>query len=413
MHGRGYVNEGDKIAANYIAGEFNRLNLEHFHSLNHSPSGSGNTYFQDFMIPVNTFPGKWGIGYRKPGSRADTSWFIPGSVALVNPASPSITLTKSKFIWLDSSIIYSQKKTRAFIKNRFENKVIVIDEKGVLDPGKQKFINAAKENPFGAKCMLVFNNRKLTWDAARELKTFPSFEILVPDSANAALHKSLDAAGDLYYQVESKFRQDYKTQNVIAWIKGTLYPDSFIVFTAHYDHLGQMGKDIYFPGANDNASGCAMLLNLAKYYSARPAECSIAFMAFGAEEAGLLGSGYYVDHPVFPLERIKFLLNLDLLGTGDEGITVVNGTIYKTEFDELLNLNAQKHHLPLIKPRGKAANSDHYFFSEKGVKSFFIYTLGGIKAYHDIYDRPETLPLSKFEDVFRLLTDFTNYLQKN
>jgi Zn-dependent M28 family amino/carboxypeptidase len=134
-------------------------------------------------------------------------------------------------------------------------------------------------------------------------------------------------------------------------------------------------------------------------------------MAFGAEEVGLIGSKYYVEHPLFPLSKIKFLINLDIVGTGDEGITVVNATEHKKEFEQLLKINEEKKLFPQIKPRGKFANSDHYFFSEKGVKSFFIYTMGGIKAYHDIYDKPQTLPLTKFEELYHLLLQFTDYLQ--
>ena len=59
-----------------------------------------------------------------------------------------------------------------------------------------------------------------------------------------------------------------------------------------------------------------------------------------------------------------------------------------------------------VKKRGKAAISDHYPFSEAGVPCFYIYTMGGIQAYHDVYDVAETLPLTEFEDIFRLLTDF-------
>ncbi|MBI3500875.1 MAG: M28 family peptidase [Bacteroidetes bacterium] len=213
-------------------------------------------------------------------------------------------------------------------------------------------------------------------------------------------------------EVEIKYFSDYQTQNILSYIKGSQYPDSFIVFSAHYDHLGQKGKDVYFPGANDNASGCAMLLNLAKYYSQHPPKYSVAFMSFGGEEVGLLGSKYYVEHPLFPLKQIKFLVNMDIMGTGDEGIKVVNATEHKKEFDELVKINTAKNLLPVVSPRGKAANSDHYFFEEAGVKTFFIYTLGGIKAYHDIYDRPETLPLTKFEEVYKLLLDFTSYLQQ-
>ena len=98
-------------------------------------------------------------------------------------------------------------------------------------------------------------------------------------------------------------------------------------------------------------------------------------------------------------------------GTGDEGIKVVNATEHKKEFDELIKINEEKKYLPGIQPRGKAPISDHYFFEEAGVKTFYIYTLGGIKAYHDIYDRPETLPLTKFEELYKLVIDFTNGLQ--
>ncbi len=219
-------------------------------------------------------------------------------------------------------------------------------------------------------------------------------------------------------EVDAKYHSDYQTQNILGYIKGTQHPDSFIVFSAHYDHLGMRGKDVYFPGANDNASGCAMLLTLAKYYAkqALPLEgggggglkYSIAFMAFGGEEIGLLGSKYYVEHPIFPLKQIKFLINMDIMGTGDEGIKVVNATEHKKEFETLVKINEEKKLLPSVQPRGKAKNSDHYFFEEAGVKTFFIYTLGGIKAYHDIYDKPETLPLTKFEETFELLTEFVN-----
>jgi hypothetical protein len=85
---------------------------------------------------------------------------------------------------------------------------------------------------------------------------------------------------------------------------------------------------------------------------------------------------------------------------------VVNATLNPAEFSLLEDINKRKNYLPVIKKRGPAANSDHYFFAEKDVPAFFFYTLGGIAAYHDIYDRPKTLPLTKFREVFMLITDF-------
>ena len=98
------------------------------------------------------------------------------------------------------------------------------------------------------------------------------------------------------------------------------------------------------------------------------------------------------------------------MGTGDEGMMVVNGAIHTKEFDLLLHFNEENKLLPAIKKRGKAANSDHYFFSQKGVPSFFFYTLGGINAYHDIYDIPSTLPLTKYKEVFELINGFIKLL---
>jgi len=147
-------------------------------------------------------------------------------------------------------------------------------------------------------------------------------------------------------------------------------------------------------------------LNLAKYYKTHPSKYSVAFIFFSGEEAGLLGSRYYSEHPVFPLSKIKFLTNLDLLGTGDDGIMVVNATVFKSQFEKLKQINDSKNYVKQIKQRGKAANSDHYWFTEKGIPSFFIYTMGGIQAYHDIYDVEKTLPLTKYMEVCKLLMEF-------
>jgi len=87
-------------------------------------------------------------------------------------------------------------------------------------------------------------------------------------------------------------------------------------------------------------------------------------------------------------------------------MTVVNATLNPKEFSLLEDINKRKNYLPAIKKRGPAANSDHYFFTENDVPAFFFYTLGGISAYHDIYDRPKTLPLTRFKEVFLLITDF-------
>jgi hypothetical protein len=196
-----------------------------------------------------------------------------------------------------------------------------------------------------------------------------------------------------------------QTENIIGTLPGTEVPDSFLVVSAHYDHLGKIG-DAYFPGANDNASGVAMLLAMARYFSypANRLRYSLVFIAFGAEEVGLVGSQYFVEKdPWIPLNRMRFLLNLDLMGNGVEGITAVGGRDFPLEFKYLQHLNDSLHAVPLVKSRANAPNSDHYYFLESGVPGFFVYTLGGPPHYHDVKDTPQALQLSNYGGLLKLM----------
>jgi len=193
---------------------------------------------------------------------------------------------------------------------------------------------------------------------------------------------------------------------VAAYIKGTEQADSFFVFTGHYDHLGNIGKNNYIAGANDNASGIAMLLSLSEYYIKNPPKYSVLFIAFAAEELGLLGSEYFVKNESMDVSKIKFLINLDIVGGGSKGIQIVNSSIFNDAYQLMHTLNEKNNYLPQIKLRGERKNSDHWYFYEKGVPSFFIYTLGGPPHYHDVFDIAETLPLTAFEGLHNLITDF-------
>ena len=135
-------------------------------------------------------------------------------------------------------------------------------------------------------------------------------------------------------------------------------------------------------------------------------EYSIVLCFFSGEEAGLEGSKYFVQHPYIKLKRIQFVLNIDIMGGAEDGITVVNGTKHEEAFNSLVAINAEKKYLKRVKKRGPTANSDHYFFSQSGIPAFFIYSMGNVKNYHDIYDTAENTPLNEFDDVQSLLIDF-------
>jgi aminopeptidase YwaD len=243
---------------------------------------------------------------------------------------------------------------------------------------------------------------KLTWDVSPEVA---NYSLILIDK------KALDKTPTSFtIHIDNKLINNFKAANVCGLVKGLVKPDSIIFITAHYDHLGGMGAATYFPGANDNASGISLLLNLAQYYAKHPQKYSIGFICFAGEEAGLIGSKYFTENPLIPLKNIRFLINTDLAGTGEEGITVVNATEFPKEFAMMQSINKENNLLAAVNARGKAANSDHYFFTEKGVPAFFFYTLGGIKAYHDVFDKAATLPLNEHEDLFKLITKFNEKL---
>lgn len=394
MHGRGYVYGGDSIAAAYLSSEFKKTGLKYFK----------NNYYQRFSFPINTFPGK--VEFRFGNGRKQVEFIgLPGKNFLIDASSPGI-LTDFQVNVFDSTYC-SPKGIKKFRKKYSKGAFILVDDRYITDKTKKAYFDEIKSNQLKAGGIIELVE-KLTWHQSQVVSDHIKIQIL-KDSFKLK-EKFYDGGG---IEIQNKFTPYHNTQNVIGYIEGSQYPDSFIVFSAHYDHLGHMGKDVYFPGANDNASGCAMLLNLARHYSlpANKPKYSIVFIAFAGEEVGLLGSKFFTENPYFPLKKIKFLLNMDIMGTGEEGITVVNGTLFKEEFEKLKQINAENELIKEVRIRGKSANSDHYFFTENNVKAFFTYTMGGTKAYHDIYDRPETLPLNEFEDLFKLITKFGDYLQ--
>ena len=98
------------------------------------------------------------------------------------------------------------------------------------------------------------------------------------------------------------------------------------------------------------------------------------------------------------------------MGGAEEGVTLVNSTNQPAAFDRMVAINEKMNLLGRIKKRGQTQNSDHYFFSQMGVPAFFIYSMGDVKNYHDIYDTAENTPLNKFDEVQTLLQEFVKGL---
>lgn len=387
--GRGYVEGGLQKSADFIAKEFKTLGIE-------PVSESG--FYQKFQMQVNTFPSAMEI-------RIDGRKLKAGEDYIVSPSSMGLRGSYSVIQVKRSDLIFKADLLKV-VKKAY-GAVLLIDMIGAEKESKDETESINKHiellkyaEDIDLKALILRSEDKLTWSVAM----FQSPRLIVEVRKQLSVSKR----SEIFFDIESNFIDSFECKNVAGLIKGTEKPDSIIAFTAHYDHLGKMGAGVVFPGANDNASGIALLLSLAKHYSVHKPKYTLLFIALAGEEAGLLGAKAFVADPPVELEAIRFLINFDLAGTGDEGVKVVNGSVYKGEFDRLKLLNNQYGLLPEVRSRSEACISDHCMFYRQSVPSFYIYTQGGIQAYHDIYDKYETLPFTEFEDYLSLMTLFTD-----
>jgi hypothetical protein len=209
--------------------------------------------------------------------------------------------------------------------------------------------------------------------------------------------------------------------NILAYIEGTDKKDEVVIVSAHYDHLGMRGDDIY-NGADDNGSGTTTVLELAEAF--RLAESagfgprrSVVFLLVTGEEKGLLGSEYYSENPIFDLKNTVADVNIDMVGRVDEKYMANPNYIYVIGSDRLstdlhkLNEAANKKYAGLTldytynsehDPNRYYFRSDHYNFAKKGIPAIFFFN--GVHAdYHKATDTVDKINFEKMEKVGRLI----------
>lgn len=381
FYGRGYVNQGDRIAADYIAGELAKWKTKKFES----------DYLQPFNMRINSM--------NKADILFDTKKLKAGLEYLVEAQSPTLQGT-FPVIYADAKAL---KRPNSFFNQINETGpcFILLDSVGLSNPQLYSFAkNLIQSKLISPKGVIEIVHRVPFGVVRKNFDDFVRIQLL-----NEAVQEPIN---EITVDIENHYNPAYPTQNVIGYLKGR--SDEWIVFTAHYDSEGMHG-DAIFPGASDNGSGTAMVLDLARHYSkGKKPHYNIAFMLFSGEEAGLLGSNHYVDHPFFPLEDIRMVINLDMVGTGQSGCTLFNGTVWPNETDKILSINQEENYLWLIRPVGPAANSDHHPFHLKGVPAIFFITGGKSGGGHTSADTEEALPLYAYDNLFRLINDFVNEL---
>lgn len=185
------------------------------------------------------------------------------------------------------------------------------------------------------------------------------------------------------------------TRNIIAVVPGTdpLLRGQYVVIGGHYDHLGRSSAGALDPekgpvirmGADDNASGTAVVLELARVFARRPARRSMMFANFSGEELGLLGSQWFVEHSPVPLDSVDAMLNFDMVGRLRENRLTVYGVATARELSPLVDSVNAAHRLTLIAQGDGFGASDHSSFYAKGIPVLHFFT-GIHPDYHRATD---------------------------
>jgi Zn-dependent M28 family amino/carboxypeptidase len=206
-----------------------------------------------------------------------------------------------------------------------------------------------------------------------------------------------------------------EAMNTIGWIEGSdpELRDEYVIFTAHMDHVGvgePVDGDSIYNGADDDASGTAAVLELAEAFgrAEEKPRRSVVFMTVSGEEKGLLGSRWYSEHPVFPLEATVANLNMDMIGRNWRDTVVAIGQDHSTLGDVLDRVVASHPELDMtvVEDRWPEERlffrSDHYNFARKGVPALFFFS-GLHEDYHRPSDEPDGVLYGKTARIVRLL----------
>ena len=253
--------------------------------------------------------------------------------------------------------------------------------------------------------------KQLYFEIERDGKSFPFI-----------IHDKVSLKGDLSYE-------PLNANNIIAFIEGSDLKNEFIVLSAHYDHLGMNGKDIFY-GANDNASGVSAAMEIARILKKAQKEKkgprrSVIILLTTAEEKGLHGARYYVENPVFPLAQTVGCINLDMLGRiNDEYMNSDSTYVYlsfeKTQSQPIVCL-AEEAGMDVGKfnivqdsyreQKGHFEFSDHYVFHEKGIPSIML-SNGMFPEFHKPTDTADKIDYKSLYDrtkfAFLLLWKYAN-----
>ena len=452
MRGRETGSPELEKAAAYIRDQFRSMHLKPL---------SGDSYYQDFEVTTSARLGQQNqVTYTLNRQKKTLKFqqdFVPLNVSSAGKVSGEVVfagygITAPEYNYDDYAGLDVKDKIVLVLRHEpqeFDDKSVF--EGKVYTAHSQIFAKASNAKIHGAKALLMVNDVAAHPDDGDKLEKFGTTagpanggiefaQVKAEVAANwmesagknlAAIEAAIDKdlhpqsfafPASLAVEVNVDIRREVKTvHNVGAYLPGDT--DEYVILGAHYDHLG-LGEQFSLapslagtvhPGADDNASGTAGVIELANWFSHEPKhKRGILFLTFAGEELGLLGSSYYVNHPILPLANAVAMINMDMIGRIRDRKIYVGGVGTGTTFAELLKEVGQHHEFQAdATERGGYGSSDHTSFTTKQVPVLFFFS--GLHAdYHkpsdtwDKIDAPDAVQLlDMIADVMDHLTDGT------
>jgi hypothetical protein len=448
MRGRATGSPELEKAAAYIRDQFRAANLKPV---------SGDSYYQNFDVTTSAHLGKknelsYSTGAAPEKLRFQQD-FIPLNLSAAGDVSGNIVfagfgITAPEYNYDDYAGLDVKGKIVLLLRHEPQE----FDEKSVFE-GKvytahsQIFSKASNAKIHGAKGVLMVNDVGTHTGDADELEKFGA--TAGPDNAgiefvqvkanivnqwlalrgknlesiesdiDKTLHpESFDLPETLRLDMDVDIAREVKTvHNVVGYLPGET--SEYVVIGAHYDHLG-LGEQFSMapslagtvhPGADDNASGTAGVIELARWLSKQPKhQRGVLFMTFAGEELGLLGSSYYVNHPLLPLKDDVAMINMDMIGRIRDRKVYIGGVGTGSTFAPLLKELAPKHDFDAdLTEKAGYGSSDHTSFTTKQIPVLFFFS--GLHAdYHKPSDTWDKIDAPDAVRLLNLVEDVTDHL---
>lgn len=372
MEGRRSGTPGGDRAARYLAGALAGFGLR--------PAGDGGTFFQSFVVSAGT---RLAAPTRlEPASGSDA--FVVGRDWTPHGGSPGADVN-GEVVAAGHGIVAPEHGQDDYAELDVRSRIVLVlagapaGRHSVPASRLDKLIAARQQ---GAAAVLLVEEALPSLAATATTVGIPSASIT--RATAAALTARPGARVRLSIALE---REERRAANVVGLLPGTdpALAGEAIVIGAHYDHLGLVHGTVH-PGADDNASGTAVTLGLARAFAAGGGTPrTLVFILFGGEELGLLGSRHYVSHPAVPLSRTVAMLNFDMVGRLRETGLLVGGVDTGSTLRDLVTEAGRIEGLALAAEGAPWAPSDHLRFYAGGAPVLFFHT-GRHADYHQPSD---------------------------